>query len=80
MQIYFTRKAELQLENFPVADQKRIKDKILFYITQENPLIFAKFIGEKRYRFRIGNYRAIFIVKDGIIHIGKIEWRDKVYE
>ena len=80
MQIYLTRKAETQLKAFPLQDQKRIEDKILFYITQDNPLSFAKFIGEKKYRFRIGNYRAIFIVEDGIIHIGKIEWRDKVYE
>jgi mRNA-degrading endonuclease RelE of RelBE toxin-antitoxin system len=79
MQFYITRKAEIQLSNLPHGDQVRIQEKLRFYSDQKDPLVFAKFISEKKYRFRIGNYRALFTIENGIIHIGKIEWRDKAY-
>jgi mRNA-degrading endonuclease RelE of RelBE toxin-antitoxin system len=80
MHIYISPKAESQLGRLPYGDQERIRDKLIFYSEQIDPLVFAKFIGEKKYRFRIGNYRAIFIIEESIIHIGKIEWRDRAYE
>lgn len=79
MQIYITLKAEIQLSKLPRGDQERIQEKLRFYASQKDPLIFAKFISEKKYRFRVGNYRALFTIEKSIIHIGKIEWRDKVY-
>lgn len=80
MQFYITLKAEIQLSKLPRGDQERIQKKLRFYSNQNDPLVFAKFISEKKYRFRIGNYRALFTIEDGIIHIGKIEWHDKAYD
>lgn len=44
---------------------KRILDKIDWFAAQEEPLSFAKPLNDPRklYRFRIGNYRAIFTVR-----------------
>ena len=54
-------------------DQKRIAHKLRFYLSGDNPLIHAKKLKDNRlgtYRFRIGNYRAIFdIDKKGNISI-----------
>jgi mRNA-degrading endonuclease RelE of RelBE toxin-antitoxin system len=32
------------------------------------------------YRFRIGDYRALFKVENNILKVAKIERRDKVYD
>ena len=52
---------DLKKLDLPIA--RRIAEKILFFSEQENPLAFAKplrNLGAGRYRFRIGDYRAIF--------------------
>jgi mRNA interferase RelE/StbE len=81
MDFYFSHKAEKQLGALPRHIQRRIRDKMIFYASQENPFLFAKkLIDRDGYRFRIGNYRALFIVENDTIKIVKIESRDKVYE
>ena len=59
-----------------------ILKKLEFYLSQENPLIFAEKIHDHRageYRFRIGDYRVIFDIKDGVIIINLIGRRDTIY-
>lgn len=52
---------------------ERIIDKLLFFANQKNVLTFAKPLKNyciKTYRFRIGDYRAIFTIEpDGCIQI-----------
>jgi mRNA interferase RelE/StbE len=63
MKFYYTYKAARDLENLPIAIQKRIAQKMRFYAEQENPLKFAERLTEPRegeFRFRIGDYRVIF--------------------
>ena len=59
------------LEKLPKDIQGEVIDKILFYSSQDNPLLFAKRLKNLdtgSYRFRIGNYRAIFdILKQKIV-------------
>ncbi|MDP3947339.1 MAG: type II toxin-antitoxin system RelE/ParE family toxin [bacterium] len=83
MEIFYTSKSAGQLENLPRPVQKRIVGKMRFYVAQKNPLKFAKRLidyNEGEYRFRIGDYRIIFDVKDGIVYVLKIDKRDKVYD
>lgn len=83
MEIFYTYKAAEQLEKLPVTVQKRIIDKMCFYASQENPLKFAEHLKDYRegeYRFRIGDYRLTFDIKENTIYILKIAKRDKVYK
>jgi len=80
MQIFYTYTAEKQFEDLPKIDQKRIAKKMRWFMSQSEPLKFAKhLIGYDAWRFRIGDYRLIFEVSNSIITILFIEWRDQVY-
>ena len=49
-------------------------------MNQENLFSFAKkLINHDEYRFRIGDYRVLFIIEDDSLKIVKIESRDKAY-
>jgi|TARA_B100001971_G_C18038210_1_gene456212 mRNA interferase RelE/StbE len=71
--IVYAKNAINQLNKLPKPLRKRITDKLYFYSKQDNPLSFARKLttpvsGE--YRFRIGEYRAIFdIDKQGNINV-----------
>lgn len=81
MRIYYSYKAREWLHDAPHDVQDRIEEKMLFFAAQDNPLSFAKFVKEKEaHRFRIGDYRLLFTLKDNLISIVKIERRDKAYD
>jgi len=71
--IVYAKNAINQLNKLPKLLRKRITNKLYFYSKQDNPLVFARKLtvtvsGE--YRFRIGEYRAIFdIDKQGNINV-----------
>jgi mRNA interferase RelE/StbE len=50
---------------------KRIMDKIDWFASQSDPLAFAKPLKDPRklYRFRIGEYRAIFTIKGQVLFL-----------
>jgi len=86
-QLFLTKKAK---EDFLVLEkyiQKRIADKLRFFITSSDPLKYAKKLKDFRlgtYRFRVGDYRIIFdLDKDGeinILMILRVKHRKEVYE
>lgn len=85
--VIYTKKADKDLDNLDFQIAKRITRKIYEYSLTPNPLSFSKplkssYLGH--YRFRIGDYRAIFdIDRDGnikILLILKIAHRKNVYE
>ena len=81
MQIFYSYKAALQFQNLSIEIQRRIAEKMRFFSKQPNPLVFAKYITiRKAYRFRTGDYRIFFGIKDDMISIRTIERRDKAYE
>ena len=83
MNIFYTHKAASQLRKLPSPIQKRIAKKMRFYIEQDEPLKFAKRLTDYRegeFRFRVGDYRAVFDVKDNTIYILKIDKRDQIYD
>lgn len=81
-QIKFTPRGEHNFRKLPHFIQKFIKNKLLFYAAQDNPLNFAKpliNLPPSTHRFRIGKYRASFFTKEKIIFIEEISIRGKAY-
>lgn len=61
----YTKRAISDLHRLDELEAKRIVAKVKYFMAQESPLQFAQpLTGAYRghYRFRIGNYRAIFKV------------------
>ena len=83
MQYIFTKYADRELSKFPEDIQRRIIQKLNFYIVQKNPIDFAEKIevgAGKVYRFRVGEYRIIFDWKAEVILILRIGDRSEVYK
>jgi len=81
----FNWKSIKDFEKLNKITQERIIKKLDFYISQENPLIFArKLIDSKlgEYRFRIWDYIVIFDVDENwkIIIIAVIGHRKEIYK
>lgn len=83
----YTKRALEDLTALPKSIAQKIVDKIAFYIKQENPLFFAKKLTNSeagQYRFRIGDYRAIFDLDKNseikILLILRIKHRKEVYK
>ncbi len=86
VEIFYTRVAEKEIENLPVAMARRIIQKIEEYSEHENFLAFAKpLTGEWKgaYRYRVGDYRILFTVgSDGtvtILTVLSVKHRKDVY-
>jgi len=84
--VFYTEKARQDLRDLEIKLAQRIIKKINFFSKQPKPLNFAKkLIGTSigQYRFRIGDYRALFdIDKKGqiqILMILRIKHRKDVY-
>jgi len=83
MKYYLKPSAIRNLKKLPRSVQRRIFEKLDFYTRSENPLRFAEFLGDKGlgdFRFRIGDYRAIFDIKHNKIIILKIGHRKDIYK
>ncbi|MBU2495052.1 MAG: type II toxin-antitoxin system RelE/ParE family toxin [Candidatus Omnitrophota bacterium] len=82
MELIFSRSAFRQLSSLEKNVQKRIAEKLDFYLSQKDPVKFAEklrdsYFGE--WRFRIGDHRVIFDVEDDKIIVLKIGHRRNVY-
>jgi mRNA interferase RelE/StbE len=85
-QLLYTSRAKKDLTCLDKKVAIRILDKLDFFIESDKPLGYAKKLTDNKqgtYRFRIGNYRAIFDVdKDGniiLLLILRIKHRKNVY-
>jgi len=84
--VVYYKNARDDLHRLEAETATRIIEKIKFYSLQLNPLSYAKRLTEPvlgQYRFRIGDYRAIFDV-DGkgriqILMILRIKHRKDIY-
>jgi len=82
MEVYYTFKAQWDLENLSRDEQKRIAHKMRFYASQKDPIKFAKRLVDSRegeFRFRVGDWRIFFDVKGNKIFILRIKRRSKSY-
>jgi mRNA interferase RelE/StbE len=82
MKVEFSKSAFRQFSKLPKEIQKRISNKIDFYINQKNPIIFAEMLTDSDlgdFRFRIGDYRIIFDFYKDTIYVLKIGHRKDIY-
>lgn len=82
MDYRFTESATCNLKKFPKYVQKRILSKLVFFAKQDNVLLFAKPLTNHKigsFRFRIGEYRVVFDIRDDEIKILKIGHRRDIY-
>lgn len=84
--VIYAQKAHEDLACLEYKTAQKILKKITFFRTQKNPLNFAKplkSMGEGKYRFRIGDYRAIFRIDKNhtiqFLMILKIKHRKEIY-
>jgi mRNA interferase RelE/StbE len=82
-QVVFKPTALKDLKKLPKTLQRRIKEKLEFYLAQAEPLDCAvQLVGNKKsgeYRFRVGDYRIVFDKKEKTLIILYIEHRRDVY-
>ena len=82
MKIRFSEKARREVKALDLRIQKRIRLKLEWYLSQENPLIFDDKLTDSElgtYRYRIGAYRVIFDVADDVIHVHRIGHLQEIY-
>lgn len=78
----FTKYAQGAFLKLPRNIQKRIIEKLEYYLGTPNPLIFAKRlagISTPTYRFQIGDWRVIFDWEGNKILVTKVGHRREIY-
>ena len=81
-EVSYSLAAQKDLEKLSPEIRKRIIEKIRFFIKSRNPFAFADKLTDftpPTWRFRIGKWRARFILKNNTIFITRILLRDKAY-
>lgn len=82
-QVVFKPTALKDLKKLPKTLQRRIKEKLEFYLTQVEPLDYAVQLVDSQkyeeYKFRVGDYRIVFDKQDSTLIILYIEHRRDVY-
>jgi mRNA interferase RelE/StbE len=82
----YSNEAQSQIDDLPFLVGKRIVAKLAHYTATNDPLQYATRLSGTLghlYRFRIGDYRAIFELVHGtvtIIFVQKVAHRKDVYE
>lgn len=83
MRLQVTDSALKDLKKLNAVAQKQIVKKLKFFMDQPDPLDFAvkltNFTKGGDYRFRIGQFRAVFDFREDTIYILHIEHRRDVY-
>ncbi len=85
-QVTYSLNARADLRSLDYKTAQRIIKKLIFFSNQKNPLSFAKKLVNSplgQFRFRIGDYRAVFdVMKNGeirILFILHIKHRKDIY-
>lgn len=82
MEFVFSRTALREFERMPEAVQRRIIEKLRFFVSTEQPLRNSKHLVDSAFgtwRFRVGDYRLICDVADERIIILKVGNRKNIY-
>lgn len=82
--LVFKPTALKDLKKLPKTLQRRIKEKMEFYLARAEPLDYAvELAGDKKsgeYRFRVGDYRIVFDRQKNTLTVLYIEHRRGVYK
>lgn len=79
----FTKTAKKDIDGLHSVIRTRLAKKLKYFLESGDPLQFAeKLTGfpDADYRFRIGVYRATFILEGKIIYIVRVQHRKDVYK
>ena len=79
----FTKVAAKDIQKLDMVIQKRIKQKLAYFIDLPDPLAQAKRLtGDKAgmYRWRLGDYRIVFDVDGNKIVILQVQHRKDIYK
>ena len=82
MKLVYTDSAFRQLQKLNYSIQKRIDEKLSFYVSQPEPLNFAEPLINSElgnWRFRVGDHRILFDIEKDKIYILKIGHRKDIY-
>ncbi len=80
MEIAFSPRAWKDWRRLPMAVQRRLTEKLLRY--SQDPLAHAVKLTDAsigQYRFRVGDYRIIFDLKDGVLFVLAAGHRGEIY-
>jgi len=83
MKIRFTGRARKDAKGLDLRTQKRIRTKLEWYMSHDDPLVFADTLTDSdlgQYRFRIGDFRLPFDVVGDTIRINRIGHRREIYQ
>jgi mRNA interferase RelE/StbE len=75
-------RAKKDLQALDSVTQRRVAKKLKYFLAQENPLQHAKKLADTSggdYRWRIGNFRAVFDVDNNDIKLLRVQHRREVY-
>lgn len=82
MEIRFKSSAKKRFNKLPKQIQIRLVEKLEFFLSQPDPLIYAEFLTDPiigTYRFRVGDYRIVFDFLEDIIMIVDVGHRKDIY-
>lgn len=80
--LLYKKPAAKEIQKLPKAIKKRLKNKLEWFIGQQNPLKLAEPLtkpSDAQYRYRVGNYRILFDIEGENIVIIHVQHRREVY-
>lgn len=83
MKLAFSPAALRQLSRLEKSVQERIVQKLDFFIAQKQPLQFAEKLTDAQAgegRFRVGDYRVVFDVRENTIFVLSVGHRKDIYK
>jgi len=78
----FAGSSKKDLDKLDRITKQRIAKKLQYFLSQGNPLDFARQLVHSSigsYRFRVGHYRIVFDVDGDILQVVSIKHRKDVY-
>jgi mRNA interferase RelE/StbE len=81
-QLLYKKVAVKSIQKLSPQIKKRLRVKLEFFVSQDDPLIFAKPLtkpADAQYRFRVGNYRVLFDIEKSNIVILLVQHRKDIY-
>ena len=81
--LLYKKQAVKDIQKLPKHIQKRLKNKLEWFIDQENPTDFASALtkpADAQYRFRVGSYRVLFDIEAHSVVILHVQHRRDVYK
>jgi mRNA interferase RelE/StbE len=80
--LLYKKPAVKQIQKLSPQIRKRLKSKLEWFINQNNPIEFSEPLtkpADAQYRFRVGDYRILFDVKDDNLIILYVQHRRDIY-